>query len=67
MDIEIECGSPYFHFSTLACIMLNGSNDKADTIEQIKEGVNATSSEARQMRVQILPLPILDCVTLASY
>lgn len=39
MDIEIEGGSPYFHFSTLACVMLNGSNDKADTIEQIKEGV----------------------------
>ena len=69
MDMETEFRLPHFHFSTPACIRLNGSSDKPDTTEQIKEDVKCDvgSSEARQTRVQILPLPILNCATLASY
>lgn len=69
MDMETEFRVPYFCFSSLAHSMLNGSGDKLNTTEQIKEGVTcgAVSSEARWTRVQILPLPTLNCVTSAGY
>lgn len=52
MDMDTEFRLPYFHFSTPACIRLNGSSDKPDTTEQIKEDVKCDvgSSEARQTR-----------------
>lgn len=66
--METEFRLSYFHFSTLVYIMLNGRRDKLDITEQIKENVKCViSSEARVTRVQMLPLPILNCVTLASY
>lgn len=68
MEMETEFRLSYFHFSTLVYIMLNGRRDKLDITEQIKENVKCViSSEARVTRVQMLPLPILNCVTLASY
>lgn len=37
MDMETEFRLSYAHFSPLAYIMLNGSSDKLETIEQIQE------------------------------
>lgn len=66
--METEFSVPYFCFSSLAHSTLNGSSDKLNTTEQIKDVTNgAVRSEARQTRVQSLPPPTLTCVTLAGY
>lgn len=52
MGVETEFRGTYFHFSSLAQIMLDGGGDKLNGTEQTEDGKHgAVSSEARQTGV----------------